>query len=330
VTWIDARSRSLRIPGILQLSSALELIRIRRGAAPALGAADVVHLHSNGLLPEAAGLLARRLRKPVVLTLYGTEIWHYAPRRFGVDLFTRAYVSATHVTFYSRGLMDRALELGLSRDRLTVVYPPVAEYFSRVGDAARQAARASLGLRERHVLLNVKRLHPLAGQRHLLEAMPAILAAHPDTRLVVCGTGLLRDELAARAASLGVGSSVTFAGLVDNRTVAHYQEAADLFVLPSELEACPTVAVEALACGTPVVSTDNPGGVELGALFGDDVQVVPRGSPAAIAEAVARFLSAKRRTAPASDVILSDHFRPRAVAARYRDIYRDVVSASRP
>jgi glycosyltransferase involved in cell wall biosynthesis len=160
--------------------------------------------------------------------------------------------------------------------------------------------------------------------------MPAILEAHPDTRLVVCGTGLLRDELVARAASLGISPSVTFAGLVDNRTVARYQEAADLFVLPSELEACPTVAVEALACGTPVVSTDNPGGVELGALFGDDVRVVPRGSPPAIAEAVARFLSAKRRTAPASDAILSDYFRPRAVAARYRDIYREAVSGSRP
>ena len=70
----------------------------------------------------------------MVLTLYGTEIWHYTPRRFGVDLFTRAYASASHVTFYSRGLLDRAVELGLSRERLTVVYPPVAEYFSRVDE----------------------------------------------------------------------------------------------------------------------------------------------------------------------------------------------------
>jgi glycosyltransferase involved in cell wall biosynthesis len=329
VTWIEARPKALRIPGILQVSSAIELMRIRRAAEGALRAADVVHLHSNGLLPEAAGLFAKRLNKPVVLTLYGTEIWHYTPRRFGVDLFTRAYTSASHITFYSQGLMDRAIELGLSRGGLTVVYPPVAEYFSRVDEPMRQQVRTSLGLRERNVLLNVKRLHPLAGQRHLLDAMPTILAAHPDTRLVICGTGSLRDELEARAASLGIGPSVTFTGLVDNRTIARYQEAADLFVLPSELEACPTVAVEALACGTPVVSTDNPGGVELGRLFGEDVRVVPRNAPAALAAAVAAFLSSTRRTALRSDEILSTHFRPRAVAARFHDIYRETITASR-
>ena len=329
VTWIEARRQYLRIPGILQVSSLVELVRIRRAATAALASADIVHLHSNGLLPEASGLLAKRLGKPVVLTLYGTEVWHYTPRRFGVDLFARAYASASHVTFYSRGLMDRAVELGLSRERLTVVYPPVADYFSRVADQARQQARASLGLRERNILLNVKRLHPLAGQRVLLEAMPAVLDAHADTRLVICGTGLLREDLIARAAALGIRESVTFAGLVDNRTIARYQEAADLFVLPSELEACPTVAVEALASGTPVVSTDNPGGLELGLLFGDDVQVVPKGDPPALAAALIRFLSNKRRTAPASDETLSEHFRPRAVAAHFNDIYRDVVAASR-
>jgi glycosyltransferase involved in cell wall biosynthesis len=330
VTWIEAHRTAVRIPGLSQVSSAIEVMRIRRAAGAALAAADVVHLHSNGLLPEAAGLLARRLRKPVVLTLYGTEIWHYVRRRFGVDLFTRAYTSASHVTFYSRGLLRRALEFGLSRDNLSVVYPPVAEYFSRVGEPARQQARASLGLREKNLLLNVKRLHPLAGQRHLLDAMPSILAAHPDTRLVICGTGTLRDELTARAASLGVSGSVTLAGLVDNRTIARHQEAADLFVLPSDLEACPTVAVEALACGTPVLSTDNPGGAELGLLFGDDVEVVPRGDARALAQSVIRFLSNKRRTAARSDIVLSEHFRPPAVAARYRDIYRQVAPASRP
>ena len=141
---------------------------------------------------------------------------------------------------------------------------------------ARAALRQRLGLTRRHVLVNVKRLHPLAGQRHLLDAMPAVLRAHPDTELVICGTGALRPELEAQAAALGITPHVRFAGLVDNEIVADYNRAADVFVLPSLLEALPTVAVEALACGTPVVSADHPGGVELHRLFGDDVAVVPR------------------------------------------------------
>ena len=85
------------------------------------------------------------------------------------------------------------------------------------------------------------------------------------------------------ARSAGVERHVTFAGLRRQRAVARYCAAADLFVLPSLLEALPTVAVEALACGTPVVSSDNPGGVELHGVFGDDVAVVPREQPSALA-----------------------------------------------
>ena len=54
------------------------------------------------------------------------------------------------------------------------------------------------------------------------------------------------------ARSAGVERHVDFTGLVDNIAIARYCAAADLFVLPSLLEALPTVAVEALACGTPV------------------------------------------------------------------------------
>ena len=78
--------------------------------------------------------------------------------------------------------------------------------------------------------------------------------------------------------------------------MARYCAAADLFVLPSLLEALPTVAVEALACGTPVISSDNPGGVELHGVFGDDVAVVPKEQPAPLAGAIVAALAQKRRT----------------------------------
>jgi hypothetical protein len=122
------------------------------------------------------------------------------------------YRSASAVTFYSRGLHDKALELGLERPGLSVAYPPVVERFAAVDEAARAALRQRLGLTRRHVLVNVKRLHPLAGQRHLLDAMPAVLRAHPDTELVICGTGALRPELEAQAAALGIAAHVRFAG----------------------------------------------------------------------------------------------------------------------
>ena len=330
VTWVEPRAKRVRLPVAAQAASLLELLRVRRETAGALASADIVHVHSNGLLPEAAALFAARLGRPVVLTLYGTEIWHYAPRRFGVDLFTRAYRTATHVTFYSGFLRDRATEAGLTRDGLSVVYPPVAAYFARRDDADRNAARVELGLRESNVLLNVKRLHPLAGQRRLIDAMPDVLSAHPDTRVVICGTGPLRDDLLARAAELGVADKLTLTGLVDNRTVARYQDAADLFVLPSELEALPTVAVEALPSGTPVISTDNPGGIELARLFGDDVRVVSKADPAAFANAIVEFLSRRRRTRQASDEVLAREFSQAVTASRFAAIYRQAGGGTVP
>jgi glycosyltransferase involved in cell wall biosynthesis len=113
---------------------------------------------------------------------------------------------------------------------------------------------------------------------------------------------------------------------VDNVAIARYCAAADLFVLPSLLEALPTVAVEALASGTPVVSSDNPGGVELNGVFGPDVTVVPGEQPIALAKAINHFLQNKRRTLAGTREAIEREFRPAAVAEQYAAIYEEISS----
>ena len=112
----------------------------RVGVVPAFP----VESSGPGMLPEIGSRIAHRLGKPVVLTLYGTEIWHYRPKPFGPDLFTGAYRSADAVTFYSRRLLERAQELGLERPRAHVVYPPVAAAFHYHDRAASHAASTPL------------------------------------------------------------------------------------------------------------------------------------------------------------------------------------------
>jgi glycosyltransferase involved in cell wall biosynthesis len=325
VTWIPRRHRS-PLQRAIRIDSLIAARRIRREALPHIAEAELVHVHSNGLLSEVSAATARQLGKPFVLTLYGTEIWHYRPKRLGPDLFTRAYRTATAVTFYSEGLLARAAELGLARPGCRAIYPPVPESFSFHDRTAQMAERGALGITSAPLLVNVKRLHPLAGQRFLIEAMPRILADHGDARLVICGAGALRSELEAAARKAGVDRHVTFAGLVDNTLVARYCAAADLFVLPSILEALPTVAVEALASGTPVVSSDNPGGLELARLFDDDVQIVPREDPHALAEAIAARLRDSRRTRPTTQRIIDERFRPSSVAAQYWAVYDEACA----
>jgi glycosyltransferase involved in cell wall biosynthesis len=320
VIWIpESRAKSI-VARQLRLDAMTGFATIARLAAPAIDSCDVVHLHSNGLLVEVCAWLAERKRKPTVLTLYGTEIWHYRPRPV-VDLFTRAYRRASQVTFYSHGLMNHATQAGLARRHATVIYPPVAEAFLGHSMSV-QEAREALGLHSRHVVVNVKRLHPLAGQRYLIQAMGEVIRWFPDTRLVICGTGSMLDELQRVARSAGVAGHVVFAGLVDNDTIARYDMAADVFVLPSLLEACPTVALEALACGTPVISSDNPGGVELNDLFGIDVSIVPKENDAVLAAAVVDALETKRRVRRETQETLRRDFSARHVAAQFLDVYQ--------
>lgn len=325
VTWIPWRDRSAASWPVRKLRGVRHAARIARRAAPAVRHADVVHLHSNGLLIEIGAWLARRHRKPTVLTLYGTEIWHYRRRR-PIDLFTRAYDAAGEVTFYSERLRQRAAELGLRQDHGQVVYPPVAAAFSWRTPAARRQARDALGLDAGPVLLNVKRLHPLAGQRYAIDAMADIARAHPGARLIVCGAGPLQADLEAQAHHRGVAEHVRFAGLVDNNALATYYAAADLFLLPSLLEAAPTVALEALASGTPVLSTDNPGGLELKELFDDDVTIVPREDAGAIARAVNAFLGDTRRTSAATRRRIETDLRPESVYQRFCALYEQLCT----
>jgi glycosyltransferase involved in cell wall biosynthesis len=323
VRWIPRRSRS-RLVRTSRADAWLLARHVARALDDAGARADLLHLHSNGLIIEVASRWARRRGVPYVLTLYGTEIWHYRRRR-PIDWFARAYRHAGAVTFYSGRLLEEARVRGLDRANLSVIYPPVPEDFGPRDADTRAAWRAALGIREPWLVVNVKRLHELAGQRFLIEAFADLSRDRRDLRLVICGTGALRASLESLAQASGVGDRVTFTGLVPNDQVARFVAAADVFVLPSLLEALPTVAVEALASGTPVISADHPGGVELHELFGDDVRLVPREGIAPLAAALRQFLEHPRRTTVQTSERLNARFRPPAVLAAFDAVYRGAI-----
>ena len=321
VSYVKRRSRRLRATRVPQ---AMEAMETWMRARPLLARADVVHVHSSTWMNHVAARLAVARRKPYVLTHYGTEIWHHdghdpAFRRFNRD--------AHHVAFYSRALLERAWALAVPARATSVIYPPVADAFRPMIPRQREAVRRRFAPGSGPLLLNVKRLHPLADQRTLLLAMAEVIRARPDATLLVAGVGEEEARLKALAEHLSLGESVRFLGLVPNDEVAVLQGGADLFVLSSVLEATPTVALEALACGTPVVSTDNPGGVELREAFGDDVRVVPKRDPAALADAILAFLAAPRRTRPHSDRAIQERFRLPGVVDRYLGLYREAAGA---
>ena len=121
----------------------------------------------------------------------------------------------------------------------------------------RDEARRALGIRESNVILSVGRIEPLKGLDLLVQAT-SMLSDQDDTRLVIVGGMPERDDelkrLRSMAADLGVGDRTTFAGAVKQSELPAYYSAADAFVLPSYYESFGLVALEAMACGTPVIA----------------------------------------------------------------------------
>lgn len=125
---------------------------------------------------------------------------------------------------------------------------------------SRAALRGEWGVGDAPVLLMVGRLAEQKGHALLLDALPAVRAAHPDVVVLLAGDGPLLIPTARRISAKGLAGSVRMLG---NRSdVADLMMLADLLVLPSAFEGLPLVALEAMAAGLPVVATIAPGNAE--------------------------------------------------------------------
>ena len=149
-------------------------------------------------------------------------------------------------------------------------------------------ARKELGLSEKKVILYVGRIEPLKGLDILLNAV-AILEDRSDTRLLIVGgkPGLDKelDRLKSLSAQLGIEDMVTFMGTLSQTELPEYYSAADVFVLPSYSESFGLVALEAMACGTPVV-VSRVGGLKSFVKNGETGYLIPWRCPEPFAQQI--------------------------------------------
>jgi glycosyltransferase involved in cell wall biosynthesis len=148
------------------------------------------------------------------------------------------------------------------------------------------------------VVLCVSRLVPIKNVALFVDAMAIVHRAVPATRAVIVGDGPLDGALKQRAAALGLGDVIQFAGYIDQAGLPSWYRAADVFVLSSDFDNSPNVVLEAMASGLPVVAT-NVGGVAdlLDAPSGG--ALVPKGDAAAMGTEIVSLLNsdARRREA---------------------------------
>jgi D-inositol-3-phosphate glycosyltransferase len=165
----------------------------------------------------------------------------------------------------------------------------------------RTYARRRLGLDTgEKVVLYVGRFDPLKGISRIVEAM-GLLQQHPVRFVIAGGDGQANPEvrkLQALARRLSLDGAVRFAGRVDQQELPLYYSAADVLAVPSLYESFGIVALEALACGTPVITTP-VGAMDSIISNGRNGCIVRGATPAAFARAIQALIAAG--PAPASE-----------------------------
>jgi D-inositol-3-phosphate glycosyltransferase len=162
---------------------------------------------------------------------------------------------------------------------------------------ARAAARRELGLTDEKVLLFVGRIDPLKGIDRLLKALPLLPSRERLKLVIIGGDENSRPEiekLKKLAVELKIQDSVRFEGLIKHDQLPYYYSAADVCTVPSYYESFGLVALEALACGTPVLATD-VGDMKNIIRPGETGYVAEDNTPEKIAEGIVRLLSGPER-----------------------------------
>ncbi|HUH29946.1 MAG TPA: TIGR04063 family PEP-CTERM/XrtA system glycosyltransferase [Rhodanobacter sp.] len=307
---------------------------------------DILHAHSPVLDAFPALAVGRAARIPVVYEV--RAFWEdaavdlgtareWGPRyRLTRAMETRALQQVDAVTTICEGLRNDMLKRGIPADKITVI--PNAVDVAQFPFAA--AADAQLvqqyGLVRGNTLGFAGSFYAYEGLDILLRAMPLVLRAAPQVRLLLLGGGPQEAALKALAAQLGLGHAVHFVGRVPHGEMTRYYSAMDVMVYPrisrrlTEL-VTPLKPLEAMAMGKLVAASDVGGHREL-IRDGHNGHLFPAGSDVGLAQCLIKLLQAPAGWAQVLTNGREFVERERtwsASVARYRAVYAAAIERHR-
>jgi colanic acid/amylovoran biosynthesis glycosyltransferase len=296
---------------------------------------DVVHFEWH----NAAALYLPMFdvwRCPVVTSCHGSDITVY-PHVPGHEHFVERLphvlrqVSAVHCV--SESVQRAVIDFGLEPAKARVIRQGVdPELFHPNGNGG-PPEREPDALR----VISVAWLRWMKGFEWALEAIRALVDAGVPVQLEILGGDPTeevgerteRDRVVHTVADLGLEDHVHLRGNVPSAEVARRLQAADVFLLPSLDEGLPTVLLEAMACGVPVVATDC-GGVSEAFTDGVEGLLVPRRDAAALADALTRLWrdpALRRRMGEAGRATATSRFTLERQLNEFLALYREVARA---
>lgn len=281
---------------------------------------DLIDAHY--LYPDsvAAAEVAKAFQKPVVMTARGSDVTQIAlleaPRR----MILAACNAASHIVTVSKSLKVKLERMGVASDKITSIRNGInLEKFSLQTKESNQLRRNYSIEKGKPVLLFAGWLIP----RKRVDLVIDALALLPEFHGVIVGDGPLRQKLEQQARALNIQDRVIFAGQKAPTEMPAYFSMADVFCLPSEREGWANVMLEALACGTPVVSRAVDGALELfdGVPYG---RLVEGDSPQSYADAISELLEAN--TAREEIRSFASEYGWEATSAAQMTIFRQILA----
>jgi N-acetyl-alpha-D-glucosaminyl L-malate synthase BshA len=292
---------------------------------------DLFHLHYA--VPHAvSAFLARQVlgtaSPKIVTTLHGTDVSLVGSDPRFRPLTQFVVRSSDAITAPSRWLAEAAHQgLGLSRDVAIEVIPNFVDTESFRPRSDESGRTTSPGHAERtRVLTHVSNFRPLKRVEDVVRIFAAVRAEIPS-RLDLVGEGPARSRIEDLVVSLGLRDHVRFLG--ERGDLIAILQQSDLFLLPSQTESFGLAALEAMACGVPVVASD-VGGVSEVVAEGETGFLAAAGDVASMAKHARRLLTdedLRRRMSRAARHMAETRFRLDPAVDRYEAAYRRALGA---
>jgi D-inositol-3-phosphate glycosyltransferase len=305
-------------------------------------------VHTNYWLSAWVGLQLRRHQSLQILHTYhslGSVKYRTLAKRppiadIRLQVEQQILVEADCIIATSTQERDLLRQMVAQTGQIEVI--PCGTDIRRFSSQPKSLARRQLGWSStERILLYVGRLDPRKGLETLLRASAQLEAGSPvlssPWRLVIVGgsspdrsDGQERQRLEQLAQDLGISDRITFAGAISHDELPNYYNAADICIIPSHYEPFGLVAIEAMACGTPVVASD-VGGLRFTVIPEETGLLVPPCNPAALAEAIGRILTDEilaQKLRQQSSFHVQQRFSWSKVAMQLSTLYRYTLARS--
>jgi L-malate glycosyltransferase len=290
---------------------------------------DLMHVHYA--IPHAASAwIAREMLEgakgpKIVTTLHGTDITLVGQHPSFKSITRFSILRSDGLSAVSSYLRDETeVNFDVPRERIEVI--PNFVDTGRYRPGIEPCHRATLAPGGEKIVMHVSNFRPVKRVEDVVTTFARVARAMP-ARLVMVGDGPDRPRAQQRAEELGVAEHVLFLG--KHAAVEELLSCADLFLLPSESESFGLAALEAMACGAPVVASATGGLPEV--VIGDAGVLLPVGDAEGMGEAALALLSDEarhRRARDAARAIAVERFSAERVVPVYEAWYERVISGA--